>query len=199
MVQLAHLYMITGKAIALTKQTFVSKMMSLLCDMLSRFVIVFLPRTKHFLISWLQSPSAVILEPKKIKSVLKSTVGQLQSVRLWDSDPPRSSSSCGGLVTKLCQTLVTPWAVACQVPLSMGFPSQEYWSGLPFPFPGDLPNTGFESIAGGFLTDWATKRAPWRSFNLKIFSCKNYIIFTSQRGVYQWGKCKTPSTALNTY
>ena len=63
----------TGKTIALTRQTFVSKVMSLLCNMLSRLVIVFLPRSKHLLISWLQSPSAVILELKKIKSVTVST------------------------------------------------------------------------------------------------------------------------------
>ena len=68
-VQLSHPYMITGKTIALTRQTFVGKVLSLLCNMLSRFVIVFLPRSKCLLISWLQSPSAVILEPKKIKSL----------------------------------------------------------------------------------------------------------------------------------
>ena len=51
---------------------------------------------------------------------------------------------CSGLVAKLCSTLVTPWAVACQDPLSMGFSRQEYWSGLPFPSPGDLPNPGIE-------------------------------------------------------
>ena len=61
-VQLSHPYMTTGKIIALTRQTFVGKVMSLLFNMLSRFVIVFLPKSKHFLISWLQSPSAVILE-----------------------------------------------------------------------------------------------------------------------------------------
>ena len=61
--------MTTGKTIALTRRTFVSKVMSLLFNMLSRFVVAFLPRSKHFLISWLQSPSAVILEPKKIHSV----------------------------------------------------------------------------------------------------------------------------------
>ena len=62
-------YMTTGKTIALTKWTFVGKVMSQLFNMLSRFVIAFLPRSKSLLISWLQSPSAVILEPKKIKSV----------------------------------------------------------------------------------------------------------------------------------
>ena len=63
-----------GKTIALTRRTFVGKVMSLLLNMLSRLVITFLPRSKHHLISWLQSPSAVILEPKKIKSVTDSIV-----------------------------------------------------------------------------------------------------------------------------
>ena len=64
-VQLSHPYMTTGKTIALTRQTFVGKVMSLLFNMLSKLVVTFLPRSKHFLISWLQSPSAVILEPRK--------------------------------------------------------------------------------------------------------------------------------------
>ena len=68
MVQLSHLYTTTGETIALTIWTFVSKVMSLLFNTLSRFVIAFLPRSKHLLISWLHSPSTVILEPKKIKS-----------------------------------------------------------------------------------------------------------------------------------
>ena len=66
MVQLSHPYMTTGKTIALTRRTFVGKVMSLLFNMLSRLIIAFLPRSKHLLISWLQSPSAVILEPQKI-------------------------------------------------------------------------------------------------------------------------------------
>ena len=73
-VQLSHPYMTTGKTIALSRQTFVGKVTSLLFNMLSRLVITFLPRSKHRLISWLQSPSAVILEPPKIKSVTVSTV-----------------------------------------------------------------------------------------------------------------------------
>ena len=73
-VQLSHPYMTTGKIIALTGQTSVGKVMSLLFNMLSRLVIAFLPRNKHLLISWLQSPSAVILEPKKVKSVTVSIV-----------------------------------------------------------------------------------------------------------------------------
>ena len=73
-VQLSHPYMTTGKAIALTRWTFLGKVVSLLFNMLPRLVIAFLPRSKHLLISWLQSPSAVILEPLKIKSVTVSTV-----------------------------------------------------------------------------------------------------------------------------
>ena len=73
-VQLSHPYMTTGKTIALTGRTFVGKVMSLLLNILSKFVVAFLPRNKPLLISWLQSPSAVILEPKKIKSDTVSIV-----------------------------------------------------------------------------------------------------------------------------
>ena len=71
-VQLSHPYMTTGKTIALTRQTFVGKVISLLFNMLSRLVVTFLPKSKRLLISWLQSPSAVILEPRKIKSATVS-------------------------------------------------------------------------------------------------------------------------------
>ena len=74
MVQLSHLYMTTGKAIILTRWTFVNKVMSLFFNMLSRFVMAVLPRNKHLLMSWLQPPSAVIWEPRKIKSVTVSIV-----------------------------------------------------------------------------------------------------------------------------
>ena len=73
-VQLSHPYMTTGKTIALTRQTFFGEVMSLLLNMLSRLVITFLPRSKCLLISWLQSPSAVILEPPRITSDTVSTV-----------------------------------------------------------------------------------------------------------------------------
>ena len=73
-VQLSHSYMTTGETIALTRRTFVDKIMSLFFNMLSRLVITFLPRCKHLLISWLQPQSAVILEPRKIKSATVSTV-----------------------------------------------------------------------------------------------------------------------------
>ena len=80
MVQLSHPYMTTGKTIALTVRTFMGEVMSLLFNMLSRFVIAFLPRSKHLLISWLQL-SAVILEPKKIKSVTVSIVSHLFAMK----------------------------------------------------------------------------------------------------------------------
>ena len=74
MVQLSHPYMTTGKTIALTRQTFVGTVKSLFFNMLSRLSIAFLPRSEYLLISWLQSPSVVILEPKKVKSDTVSTV-----------------------------------------------------------------------------------------------------------------------------
>ena len=83
-VQLSHPYRTTGKNIALTRRNFVGKVMSLLFNMLSRLVITFLPRSKHLLISWLQSPSAMILEPRKIKS---ATVSHLFAMKWWDQMP----------------------------------------------------------------------------------------------------------------
>ena len=87
MAQLSHPYMTTGKSTALTRRTFVGKIMSLLFKMLPRLVIAFLPRSKCLLISWLQSPSAVILEPRKIKSVTVSTVSPLFAMKWWDQMP----------------------------------------------------------------------------------------------------------------
>ena len=86
MVQLSQPYMTNGKTIAFTRWNFVSKVMSLLLNTLSRFVIVFLPKSKHLFISWLQSPSAVILELKKIKSVTASNFS-LFAMKSWDWMP----------------------------------------------------------------------------------------------------------------
>ena len=86
-VQLSHPYITTGKSIALTRWTFLGKVMSLLFNMLSRLVIAFLPRSKGLLTSWLQSPSAVILEPPKIKSVTVSIVSPSICHELWDWMP----------------------------------------------------------------------------------------------------------------
>ena len=85
--QFSHPYMTTGKTMALTRQTFVGKVMSLLFNMLSRLVIVFLARSKCLLISWVQSPSAVILEPKKIKSITVSIVYPSICMKWWDQIP----------------------------------------------------------------------------------------------------------------
>uniref|UniRef100_A0AC11DK28 Uncharacterized protein n=1 Tax=Ovis aries TaxID=9940 RepID=A0AC11DK28_SHEEP len=85
-VQLSHPYMTTGKTIALTRRTLVGKVMSLLLNMLSRLLITFLPRSKCLLISWLQSPSAVILEPQKIKSDTVSTVSPSISYEVMGPD-----------------------------------------------------------------------------------------------------------------
>ena len=86
-VQLSHPYITTGKTIALTRRTLVGKVMSLLLNMLSRLVITFLPRRKRLLISWLQSPSAVILEPPKIKSATVSTVSPSISQEVMGPEP----------------------------------------------------------------------------------------------------------------
>ena len=85
-VQLSHPYMTTGKTIALTRRTFVGKVMSLLLNMLFRLVITFLPRRKHLLISWLQSPSRVILELPNIKSATVSTVSPSISYEVMGPD-----------------------------------------------------------------------------------------------------------------
>ena len=81
----------------------------------------------------------------------------------------------GGVVTKSCLTLSTPWTIALQALLSMGFPRQEYWSGLPFPSPGDLPQPGIEpefpALVGGFSTDWTTKEAQKVLHHSVVFSC----------------------------
>ena len=86
-VQLSHPYLITRKTTGLTRQTFVRKVMSVLFNMLSRLAVTFLPRNKYFLISWLQSPSAMILEPTKIKSVNISTVSHLFAMKWLDRMP----------------------------------------------------------------------------------------------------------------
>ena len=92
-VQLSHPYMTTGKTIALTRWTFVGKVMSLLFNILSRLVITFIPRSKHVLISWLQSPSTVILELRKIKSATVSPF----AMKWWYQNPWSSFSECWAL------------------------------------------------------------------------------------------------------
>ena len=93
-VQLSHPYMTTGKTIALTRWTYVGKVMSVLFNMLSRLVITFLPKSERLLISWLQSPSAVILEPKNIKSDTVSTVSPSISHEVMGPDAMIFISEC---------------------------------------------------------------------------------------------------------
>ena len=95
-VQLSHPYMTTGKIIALTRWIFVGKVMSLLFYMLSRFVVAFLPRSKHLLISWLQSPSAVMI-PKKQSLSLLPLFPHLFPMKWWDRMPWSSFSECWAL------------------------------------------------------------------------------------------------------
>ena len=172
MIQLSHPHLTTGKTIDLTIWTFVSKVMSLFFNMLSRFIITFLPRSKNLLISWLQSLSTVVLEPKKIKSVafpifslpichqvmgpdaihdlcfLKFSfkpafsLSSFTFIKVKDSSSLLSSirmvSSAYLRLPIFLPAILIPAArsPACQAPLSMGFPRQEYWNGLPFPSPG---------------------------------------------------------------
>ena len=96
-VQLSHPYMTTGKTTALTRRAFVGKVMSLLFNMLSRLVITFLPRSKHLLISRLQLLSAVILEPRKIKSATFPLFPHLFAIKWWDQMPWSSFSECWAL------------------------------------------------------------------------------------------------------
>ena len=148
--------MTTGKTIALTRRTFVGKVMSLLFNMLSRLVITFLPRSKCLLISWLQSPSAVILEPKN-KYAAKSLHSCPTLCGPVDGSPPGSPvpgtlqartlewvaisfSKAWKWKVKLkslshVRLLATPWTAAYQAPPSMGFYRQKYWSGVPLPSP----------------------------------------------------------------
>ena len=147
MAQITHSYMITGKNIALTIWTFFGKVMSLLFNMLSRFVIDFLPKSQCLLISWLWSLSAMILEPKKIKSVtsvwilIKVKVSVAQScLTLWDSvDCSLPGSSVHGIL----QVRILEWVA---IPFSRG----------------SSPNrdrTQVSHIAGRFFTVWATREA----------------------------------------
>ena len=135
-VQLAHPYMTAGKTITLTRWTFVDKVMSLLFNMLSRLVITFLPRRKCLLISWLQSPSVVILEPPKIKyltvfivspSICHEVIGPDAMILVFwmlSFKPTSSLSSFTFINMKLLsrvQLFATPWTVVYQAPLSLGF------------------------------------------------------------------------------
>ena len=144
--------------ITLIKWTFVGKVMSLLFNTLSRFVIAFLSRSKCLIISLLQSPSAVILEPKKMKSF---TTSAFPLYLPWNYVSSWSLANSYFLVFSLVlplldcpmyvcmlscfshvQLIATLWTVAQWTPLSLRFSRQKYWNGLPFPSPGHLPSQG---------------------------------------------------------
>ena len=116
MIQLSHLYMNTGKTIALTRWTFVHKVMSLLFNMLSRFGIAFLPRKNEILISWLQSPSTVILEPKKIKSFTVSIVSPSICHEVMGPDAMTFWFECW-VLSQLFHSLLSPSSRGSLVPL----------------------------------------------------------------------------------
>ena len=140
-VQLSHPYMTTGKTIALTRWTFVDKVMSLLFNMLSRWVISFLPRSKCLLISWLQSPSAVILEPRKIKSDTVFTASPSISHEVVGLD-------AGGSVVKkplAMQEIQETWVQS----LGWEDPLEEGWQPTPVFLPGE--SQGRQSLVGCHL------------------------------------------------
>ena len=116
MVQLSHPYMTTGKTIALTRRTLVGKVMSLLFNMLSRLVIAFLQRSKSLYISWLHSPSAVILEPKTIKSVTVSIVSPFICPEVMDRMSWSSFFLCW-VLSQLFYSPVSPSSKGSLVPL----------------------------------------------------------------------------------
>ena len=168
--------------------------MSLLFKMLSRLIIAFLPRSKHLLISWPQSPSAVILEPKKIKSVTVSIVSLSTCHEVMGLDAmilvfwmlsfkPTFSLSFFTFIKRLFSSSLSairvvssvylklsclsrvwlfaiPWTVAYQALLPMEFSRQEYWSGLTFPSPGDLPNAGIEPRSPSLQAAEVTDTSP---------------------------------------
>ena len=159
MVEISHLYMTTGKTIVLAICTFINKVMSLLFNMLSRFVIAFFPRNKCLLISWLQSPSEVILEPKKIKPVTTSTfspsichevMGPDATILVfWMLSFKPSVLLSSQEIWTLCACsevshiwfFVAPWTLSTRFLYPWDFPSKN--TGVFFS-PEDLPNPGIK-------------------------------------------------------
>ena len=129
-VQLSHLHMTTGKTIALTRWNFVGKVMSLLFNMLFRLVIIFLPRSKHLLISWLQSPSTVILECPKIKSATVSTVSPSISHEVMGQD---AMIFVFWMLSQLFHSLLSVSSRGFLVPLHLSFRIWNSSTGIPSP------------------------------------------------------------------
>ena len=185
-VQLSHPYMTTGKSISLTRQTFVGKVMSLLFNMLSRLVMIFLPRSKCLLISWLQSPSVVILEPPKIKSVTISTLSPSICHEVLGSNAmilvfwmlsfkPTFSLSSFTFIKRLFSLSLlqgifriqgsNPGLLHCRHIIYQlshkGSPKILEWVAYLFSSGSSRPRnwTGVSCIAGGFFTNWAIREA----------------------------------------
>ena len=169
-IQLSYLYTTTGKTITLTRGTFVCKVMSLLFNILFSFVIAFLLRSKHLLISWLQSQSAVILESRKKKPVTDFFVS-----------PSICNEMMGSEVKSLSRVRLfpIPWTAAHQAPLYVEFPRQEYWGRLPFPSPGDLPGPGIKP------------RSPaWQAVSLPLEAPEILKLFPFLPS-FHWGSLQT--------
>ena len=149
--------MATGKTTALIRWTFVSKVMSLLFNMLSRLVIAFLPRSKHFLFSWLQSPSAVILEAKKIKSL---TVSIVSPFIFQEVIGPDAMISIFWMLSFKPAFSLSSIIFIKRLFLSMGFSRQEYWSGLPRLSPGNLAKPGTELGSSALQEDSLPSEPP---------------------------------------
>ena len=178
MVQTSHPYMTTENTMTLTIWTFVTKVTSLLFNMLSSFIIAFLPRSESLLISWLQSPSAVILEPKKIKSVMQGMKQKKKKKNKWqliiwkwdmttdtERHPYRFLMRCE-FSMGILQTKILEWVA---MPSSKGSSQPRNW-------------TQVFSIAGRFFTIWSTKETPremWRNGNFTHSSqeCNWYLHF----------------------
>ena len=125
-------------------------------------------------------------------SLLAHTLPELFSRFLCPQRPPESQQTpCGGgLVTRSCLTLVTPWTLTCQVPLPMGFSRQEYWSGLPFPAPGDLPNPGIEPGSPA-LQAYSLPTELWEKSVKPLVVQLNWSDFVYKTSA--WGQDSTPS------
>ena len=174
------------KTMALTRRTFAGKVMSLRFNMLLRLVITFLPRSKCLLISWLQSPSTVVLLLLSHFSVSDSVrPHRRQPTRLlcpWDSLGKNTGVGCHFLlqcmkvkVKSLSRVwlLATPWTAAYQAPRSMGFSRQEYWSGLPLPSPVVLePPQKIKSVTVSPSTDHEVMRSDAMILGFWILSFK---------------------------
>ena len=171
-VQLSHPYMSTGKTIALTRRTFVSKVMSLVFNMLSRLVLAFLPGSKCLLISWLQSPSEVILELPQIKSITVSIVSPSICYELMGLDAMILVFWMLWSEVKLLSHVLlfaTPWTVAYQAPQSMDIFQARVPQWVPFPPPWDLPDPGIEPGSPALQADALLSEPPGKPLCMLSF------------------------------